>query len=245
MPVQAYLVLQNQSGNAGLLNSFWRTSEEAIAAASTDAALSALSAASSVPDDVVPGVFYDGTDFVIEGPLTTDQIVARRRNNLLALLRPLERIEGIGTWTAGELNGIGLEDFSTRAKSYARWVEMMTRATAIDANLSNDSRHAILLREASHPGRVWYWLHWSHGQQANGAQGMAWSGGTIFGSSRLGWSWYSSTGTDVFDTTVRIADADVLNPNTRGFITAAQVIDGAEAPSVNAGSDFNWVGYLA
>ena len=225
-------------------------------AANTDAAGSsdytAHVGAVEVPDRARPGTFwrFNVTDTVvryIESELTSSEIVVRRRAKLLSLARQLEIVPGLGAWTAGELNGAALADLSVRSKSYSRWVEMITRAIAVDANLSNDSRHAILLREASHPGRVWYWLHWAHGVRTDDAaqRGSYWANGSTFNESRLGWSWYSTTGPDVFDTTVRIAGAYVSTPNTRGYITAAQVTDGAETPSVNAGSDFNWVVYLS
>ena len=223
---------------------------EANTTAAESSDYTAYAGAVLVPDNAVPGQFWrfnptDAAVRYIEAELTSAEIVLRRRAKLLSLARQLEIVPGLGAWTAGELNGADLGDLAVRSKSYSRWVEMITRAIAVDANLSNDSRHAILLREASHPGRVWYWLHWAHGTGIAGAQGNRWSGGSTFGDSRLGWSWYSSTGPDVFDTTVRIATADALRPNTRGYVTAAQVTDGAETPSVAAGIDFNWVVYLS
>ena len=246
MPFNAFVVYETVAPH--LVRGFGFNQVQADMRAAEDAAWSAHQGlVEDISDSAIAGeFFFDPVNAVVSRvALTATDMVAERRNTLLTLLKAFERIEGLAAWSSGELNGAALDDLSVRAKSYSRWVEMMTRATAIDANLSNDSRHAILLREASHPGRVWYWLHWSHGDQLNGAQGEKWSEGTTFGDSRLGWSWYSSTGPNVFDSTVRIAAADALNPNTRGFITAAQVTDGAEAPSVSAGLDFNWVNYLS
>ena len=246
MPFNAFVVYETAAPR--LVRGFGFNQAQADARAAENAAWSAHQGlVQDIADSAVSGdFFFDPVNvFVTRVALTATDMVAERRNELLTLAKELERVQGLAAWTAGEMNGAALDDLSVRAKSYSRWVEMMTRAIAIDANLSNDSRHAILLREASHPGRVWYWLHWSHGTEENGAKGSEWSDGSTFGESRLGWSWYSSTGPDVFDTTVRIAAADALNPNTRGYITAAQVTDGAETPSVSAGLDFNWVNYLS
>ena len=246
MPFNAFVVYETVAPH--LVRGFGFNQVQADARAAENAAWSAHQGlVNSISDSAISGdFFFDPVNAVVSRvALTAADMVAERRNTLLTLLKAFERIQGLAAWSSGELNGAGLGDLAVRAKSYSRWVEMMARATAVDANLSNDSRHAILLREAGHPGRVWYWLHWAHGMEQNGAQGNRWSGGTTFGESRLGWIWYSTTGPDVIDPTVRIADADALNPNTRGYVAASQVIDGAESPSVAAGADFNWVNYLS
>ena len=203
----------------------------------------------NIPDSAIAGdFFFDVANLVVTRvAITAAGIIAERRNVLLTLLRAFERIDGLAAWTAGELNGADRDDLGVRGKSFSRWVEMMTRATALDANLSNDATHSVLLREANHPGRVWYWLHWAAGAaaQVNGVDiglGTAWAQQSTFGESRLGWQWYSTTGPDAFDPTVRIAAANALVPNTRGSVSGAQVIDGGQNPALD--SSLNWIHYL-
>ena len=139
----------------------------------------------------------------------------------------------------------GQDQLAIRAKSYARWVELMVRAISIDANLTNENIWAVLARELSHPGRVWYWLHWAIDPGVTGRQGTSWEDAPSFTSeSRLGWTWYSTTGPDAFDASVRIAPAYALVPNTRGYVQGAQVIENGVNPSVAAGVDFNWIHYI-
>ena len=243
MAVNAYLVLRNASAGAGHLDSFWRTAVEAAIRAADSADLSQVAGEVSVPDGVVPGWWYNGTDFDVEGPVTGSALVGRRRGVLLPLLRALERIDGLGTWGLGELNGTDRDDFAVRAKSFARWVEMMTRATAVDANLLNEFIHRVLLREASHDGRAWYWLHLVGGIAGTGAMGQDWALLSTFGDSRLGWQWYSTTGPDAFDPSIRIAAANALIPGTRGAVSGAQVIEGGLNPVLDTA--INWINYLA
>ena len=243
MPVNAYLVLRNESAGAGHLDSFWQTAAEAAIRGADSADLTQIAGMVSVPDEVVPGWYYDGSTFLVEGPVTGLVLVDRRRSHLIPVLRVLERVEGLAAWTAGELNGIDRDDFSVRAKSYSRWVEMMTRATAVDANLSNEATYSVLLREASHSARVWYWLHWAGGPGADGWKGAEWAGQSTFGESRLGWQWYSTTGPDAFDPTVRIENAYVLTPNTRGAVSGPQVIEGGQNPALDL--NLNWISYLS
>ena len=122
---------------------------------------------------------------------------------------------------------------------------MMTRATVVDNNLTNESRYTNLLREAGHPGRTWYWLHFSHGNGGVGYKGAKWNSASSFTAENRGsWIWYSTTGPDADDSTVRIAAADALTPNTRGFVTVSQITTGASQISLDAGDDFNWIHYL-
>ena len=231
-----------------LVRGFGMTQAQADTRAAEDAAWSAHQGqVSDIPDGANSGgdwLFNTATDNVHRVGQSQMDIIVERRNTLLTLARQLETVAGLAAWTAGELNAATA--LSIRAKSYARWVELITRAISIDANLSNDDIHKVLLREASHPGRVWYWLHRATDDGGDGFKGLNWADAVSFTSeSRLGWTWYSTTGPDAHDATVRIAAADALNPDTRGYVQGAQVIDGGINPSINAGEDFNWIHYLA
>ena len=247
MPFNAYVVYE--PADANIIRGFGMTQAAADQRAGVDGAWTAHQGqVTDIPDNVLAGSdewFFDVTNVrVTRVAITTSDIVNERRSLGLTLLRSLETVDGLAAWTAGELNS--QTELSIRAKSYARWVELMTRGVAIDANLSNDLIWAVLIRELSHPGRVWYWLHFAMDTGGTGFKGLSWSSAPSFVSeSRLGWTWYSTTGPDAFDPTVRIAAADALTPNTRGYVQGAQVIENGINPSVNAGADFNWIHYLA
>ena len=247
MPSSRFVTYDTANNNQIVSLPLTQAEADTDAAASTDYTAHQGTVA-NVPDQARPNTSwrFNVTDVAvrfIEAEMTTTELVAQRRSGLLSTLRQFEKIGGLAAWTAGELNGAGIEDLGVRGKSYSRWVEMMVRATAVDANLSTQATYDVLLREAGHPGRVWYWLHWVAGDQANGALGHVWSQQSTFSASRLGWQWYSTTGPDAFDSTVRIAAADALNPNTRGAVNGAQVIDGGQNPTLDP--NINWIHYLA
>ena len=247
MPFNAYVVYEPTDAN--IIRGFGMTQAAADQRAGEDADWIAYQGqVSDIPDNVLAGVaewFFDVTNVrVSRVALTTADIVVERRALGLTLLRELERVDGLAAWTAGELNAANA--LSIRAKSYARWVELMVRALSVDANLSTENVWSVLLREMGHPGRVWYWLHRVGGDSGEGALGTTWSSAPSFTSeSRLGWTWYSTTGPDAFDSSVRIVPADALTPNTRGYVQGAQVIENGINPSVNAGAEFNWIHYIA
>ena len=244
MTVNAYLVLRDESAGAGWIDSFWRTAVEAAIRAATSSDLIQRAGAVSVPDSVVPGWYYDGTDYHVEGPLSGTGLINRRRQHLVPLLRDLERIGGMSAWISADLNGVGKKTLAVRAKSYARRLEMMTRAVAVDVNLLNDDTHKVILREVNHPGREWYWLHYAAVPMVDDKTlGDEWSEQRVFDMSRTGWVWSSTTGPDAFDPTVRIAAADALVPNTRGAITGPQAMNGGEQPTLDL--NINWIDYLS
>ena len=247
MATQRFVVYD--TANSNQIISLPVSQAEANTIAAGDSDFTAHIGAVPVPDDARPSHLWrfnvaDAVVRYIEAELNTDEIISTRRAGLISIMRELEGIIGLAAWTAGEINAA--TDLSIRAKSYARWVEMMTRASVVDNNLTNESRYAILLREASHPGRVWYWLHYSHGMAGMGHLGAPWNTASSFINEMRGsWIWYSTTGPDADDSTVRIAAADALNPNTRGWVTTSQITTGASQVSLDAGDDFNWIHYLA
>ena len=246
MATQRFVVYD--TANSNQIISLPVSQAEANTIAAGDSDFTAHIGAVPVPDDARPSHLWrfnvaDEVVRYIEAELNTDEIISTRRSGLISIMRELESIVGLSAWTAGEINSSS--DLSVRAKSYARWVEMMTRASVVDNNLTNESRYAILLREASHPGRVWYWLHFSHGQPGNGQLGAAWNMASSFVNEMRGsWIWYSTTGPDADDPAIRIAAANALTPNTRGWVTTSQITTGASQVSLDAGDDFNWIHYL-
>ena len=246
MATQRFVVYDTDNSNQIISLPTSQTEANTIAALDSD--YTAHLGAVSVPDDARPNHLWrfnvaDEVVRYIEAELNTDEIVSTRRSGLISIMRELEGIIGLAAWTAGEINSVA--ELSVRAKSYARWVEMMTRASVVDNNLTSESRYAILLREASHPGRVWYWLHFSHGDVGVGGFGTKWESASSFtNENRGGWIWYSTTGPDADDPDVRIAAADALTPNTRGYVNASQITTGASQVSLDAGDDFNWIHYL-
>ena len=247
MPFNAYVVYETASPH--LIRGFGYNQAAADQQAGEDADWSAHQGqVSDIPDNVLAGVvewFFDVANVrVTRVALTTSDIVVERRSAGISLAQALEKVEGLAAWTAGELNAV--DALSIRAKSYARWVELLVRALAVDNNLSTDLIWTVLLRELSHPGRLWYWLHKVGGDFGTGDMGGSWTDAPSFTSdSRLGWTWYSTTGPDAFDPSVRIAAANALTPNTRGYVQGAQVIENGVNPSVNVGAEFNWIQYIA
>ena len=203
-----------------------------------------------IPDSAISGdFFFDIPNLAVTRvEVSAAGIIIENRNVLMTLARALEQQAGLAVWTAGELNaGATLTEqrLSIRSKSFARWVEMITRGIAVDNNMSNSSRHAILLREAMHPGRIWYWLHYATDPHPNEKLGLSWSTASSFANNnRGGWIWYSTTGPDADDASVRIPAANALIPNTRGYVSASQITTGASQVSLDAGDDFNWIHYL-
>ena len=144
------------------------------------------------------GEVFDGPQ--TEATLTTEY----KREKLKTIIRKLERLEGLATWSADDLD---------RGKMYRRWVEMLARASAVDANITDAALYADVLAEASIDGRTWYWLHKTN----------SWL--TYLEDSRAGWKFHTTAGTST-------------TPNTRIGTERADI-------SVQPGSDFNWVSYLA
>ena len=177
--------------------------------------------------------FVTQTGVVQRIPLTTADVIGQNRAILKSLLQEKERIEGLAAWTAGELNDAELLDdrkIGRRGKSFVRWVEMMARASAVDGNLSDPAKFAVVLAEASIPGRVWYWLHYLEDPPPDPETdrvGSPWVDQSIFtDSNRDNWGWYSTL------------NNNVATPNSRGASPLMNSI------SLAAGSDFNWIAYL-
>ena len=242
MAVNAYLVLRDASAGAGHLDSFWRTAVEAATRAADSADLSQVAGEISVPDGIVPGWYYDGSTFLVEGPLTDLQTMARRRDEIVTLILGHERAEGLANWAAGELNGPAVGDLAERAKSFSRWTEMLTRGAAVDSNLTNNTIYPGMLREASHPSRAWYYLHWANDPGDDGNKGLRWGGSSIFGAARANWIWYGTVGPDSATPAQRIADEYALAWNTRGYALLGQIITGAGQPVMD--TEINWVSWL-
>ena len=81
MPFNAYLVIRDADADgAGHLDLFYRTRNEAVARAGTDAALSAHASEVAAPDRVASGWWFDGTDTLTsDRPRTSAEDVDARR----------------------------------------------------------------------------------------------------------------------------------------------------------------------
>ena len=246
MPFDAFVVYVTAAPHT--VRGFGMTQAMADARAAADAGWSAHQGqVSSIPDSADGGgdwQFNTATVAVHRAGQTQADVIAERRATLKSLLREKEQIPGLAAWASGELNldasivipiVVGQDvtvttDVGIRAKSYSRWVEMMSRASAVDANLSNNISYGVIRAEASIPGRLWYWLHWAGGV-ANDDQmpdSAPWTAFTPFtNDDRTTWLWYSTF------------DNGVLTPNSRGAVGDGRVVVGALP-----GADFNWVDYL-
>ena len=216
-----------------LISGGYRLSTEATAAAAADADLAADTTDRALPTDFTPGRWYFTTasEIVPELPVPTASIVAERRAVHKQLLRGLEGISGLAAWasqndTGGDQNVTG--DFSgpQRAKYYTRWVEMQARFGSVDSNLSNDANWAVLLAEASIPGRFWYVHYRLFLPAAPAPDGHDWAR-WLFSDTRTTWVFYQTTGP--------MMGATATTPNS--YIGEARGL-------LNAGADFDWVTYL-
>ena len=212
---------------------FGMTQAQADARAAEDAEWSAYQGqVSDIPDGADGGgdwQFNTATNRVHRVGQSAADVIGERRTILKSLLREKEKIPGLAAWASGELNAA--DDIGRRAKSYSRWVEMMTRASAVDLNLSTNSSYAILLAEASIDGRTWYWLHWieSDGPSADADNAMPWDGLPAFANDdRATWAFYITH------------NNGIATPNSRGGDAAGVVLMGALVPT-----GFNWLAYLA
>lgn len=181
----AYVVTEASDG--GKILSLYPT----LAAAQAGAAADEFAQSTAVTDMAEVGWMY--VSGVAVDSLETDPEISERRMALKELIRNLEKVPGLATWIAGSNTDV-------RAKTYARWVEMIARASSIDDNLEDDTKHATILAEASIDGRTWYWLHSS----------SSWGG--YFDDDRGDWNWYSTAGTSttpdsrggLIDTTISV-----------------------------------------
>ena len=149
MPFNAYLVIRDADADgAGRLDLFYRTRNEAVARAGTDAALSAHASEVAAPDRVASGWWFDGTDTLTsDRPFTAAESLDARRLEVVLNLIDQEDLPQLAIWGALD---------PERAKGYSRWVEVNTGALLIDNNLTNDSLYAKLRGESQIPKRFWY-----------------------------------------------------------------------------------------
>ena len=233
MPFDAYVVYDSADNN--LIRGYGLTQAQADARAAEDADWMAHTGqVTDIPDSAVSGSewFFNATTSAVgRVAQTVAGTIAERRALMKSICREKERIDGLAAWTAGELNDSELLDdrhIGERGKSYARWVEMLTRASAVDINLSNDVTWAVVFGEASIPSRVWYWLHHVGAPENDDILGEPWSGFNIFSmSDRTTWAWYTTQ------------NNGVATPNSRGGVADGRVIIGPLP-----GADFNWIAYL-
>ena len=149
MAFNAYLVIRDvDADGAGHLDLFYRTRNEAVARAGTDAALSAHASEVAAPDRVQRGWWFDGTDTLTsERPRTIAEGVDARRLEVVLNLLDHEDLPQLGVWGAAD---------PERAKGYARWIEVNTGATLVDGNFTDDALYAKLLGESAIPKKFWY-----------------------------------------------------------------------------------------
>ena len=149
MPFNAYLVIRDADADgAGHLDLFYRTRNEAVARAGTDAALSAHASEVAAPDRVQRGWWFDGTDTLTsERPRTIAEGVDARRLEVVLNLLDHEDLPQLGVWGAAD---------PERAKGYARWIEVNTGATLEDGNFTDDALYAKLRGESAIPKKFWY-----------------------------------------------------------------------------------------
>ena len=149
MPFNAYLVIRDADADgAGHLDLFYRTRNEAVARAGTDAALSAHASEVAAPDRVASGWWFDGTDTLTsDRPRTSAEDVDARRLGIALNLIEQEDLPQLGVWSASD---------PVRAKGYARWLEVNTGANLIDANLVDDALYEKLRAESAIPKKFWY-----------------------------------------------------------------------------------------
>ena len=151
MPVNARLVIRDANvDGAGFLDSFYGESagQAATERAAADNALTVHGSAVAVGDRVQQGWWFDGTDaFTADRPFTDAQTLDARRLRVVLNLLDHEDLPQLGIWGAAD---------PTRAKGYARWVEVNTGATLVDGNFTDDTLYAKLLGESGIPKKFWY-----------------------------------------------------------------------------------------
>ena len=166
---------------------------DADTAAASESGVTAVQGIVDVPRRAVPGHWhYDSagqTLYPVEPPmLTGDALVAYWREKCKGLLRKHENIGGLmAVWHAARQDNVegseraGVDD-STRSRSYGRWLEANVRAVAVDANLLDPVKRALLVAECSLDGPTWYWLH-----KVNDASGWY---DRYSDNNRENWDWY-------------------------------------------------------
>ena len=195
----AFIVINGEE--KGPVVGVYETVERATEAAEANAQWSHV--VDAVDNRVDVGWYYDSGE-VLDQPYPK---WVSRQLVILESLRRLESTPAIGVWADTD---------NAKAKNVIRWVEMMARAAAVEGNLTDDDRHAILQNELKTKARDFFINH----------DGTAWSG--YLPDDRAGWAWRS------------------LLPDGSGSEAPVSPISSQPVTdmALNLENDFNWIEFL-
>lgn len=122
----------------------------------------------NVPDNKLSGVeifhfWHVGDTFTVTGLSTSQKDHLDRYEHAIERLKLIES-QPVGFWATEDnkpatVTIAGVEKKQTRAESYGAWAKMLSRAVAVSANLTDNTRWGILKGELNIDPRTWYWLH--------------------------------------------------------------------------------------